>query len=319
MVGPFVSSISLAENICVRIESDHIMLTDYPDCKAGQARLSRDARWKYATRENSSGEIDVGCWRADDSLIFVEIDTKEMMVPVFGFVDAKLCAPTKTVSNGRRWDAAIENCENLDLPDTIALESCQTAMTLAESLDESDPNLVRTLVALSVRDKNTGRREILLRRSLDIYRTHFSADYVGQIATMAALGSTRSKQPDWEVGIPIYKEAIALGIKTLGSDHLEVIAITLLLGKIYLDHGKLSEAEEMLLQAFAGAELNESSPWFTANSLAATSARLLAVVYRAKGNMLEAERYVEIHRIKKLPKGQEGLPKDIFKGDSEPS
>jgi hypothetical protein len=46
---------------------------------------------------------------------------------------------------------------------------------------------------------------------------------------------------------------------------------------------------------------------------------LLGVVYRAKGSVLEAERYVEIHRIKKLPKAEEGLPNDIFKGDSEPS
>ena len=319
LVGQFVSSTILAKDECVRIDNDHFTLTDYPDCKAGLTKFRDGASWSYATRENSNGEMDVGCWRSDGSFIFVEIDAQEMMVPVFGFVDPKHCAPAESVSNGRFWDSAIEHCENLNLPDTIAIVSCQTAMKLVESLDESDPNLVRTLVGLTVRDKDTGRREILIRRSLDILRTHFSADYVSQIATMAALGSTRSKQTDWELGIPIYQEAIALGIKKLGREHLEVIAITLLLGKIYFDHRKLPEAKEMLLQAFSSTELNESSHWDTVNRLATSSAKLLADVYRAEGNVLEAERYIEIHRAKKQPKAKSDLPKTVVKGSAEPT
>ena len=316
------SNASFAESACVRIGNNYITLTDYANCRTGLIQSSHDAGWKFAIRENSGGEIDVGCWRSYDYSDLVEINGESMTVPIFGVVDAKFCLPPEPIANGRLWDAAIEHCENLDLPDANVKGSCKEAMNLAESFGESDPRFVRTLNALSVRleEADDTKREEMIRRSLAIYREHFSANYVDQVATMAALARVRAKQGDLQGGIAIYDEAIALGVKYLGTNDLTVIAEMLLFGKFYLDHGKPADAIAPLNKALTFAKQSNTSFWVLANSLAASSARLLAQAYRAEGDITEAELYMETYRkMKQSPIIRETGPKDIDRWDTEES
>jgi tetratricopeptide (TPR) repeat protein len=316
------SNASFAESACVRIGNNYITLTDYANCRAGLIQSSNDAGWKFAIRENSGGEIDVGCWRSNDYSDLVEINGESMTVPIFGVVDAKFCLPPEPVAKGRLWDAKIEHCENFDFPDATVKVICEEALKLAESFGESDPRFVRTLDALSVRLEETDntKREEMIRRSLGIYRDHFSTNYVAQVATMAALARTRAKQGDLQGGIAIYDEAIALGVKHLGTNDLTVIAEMLLFGKFYLDHGKPAEAITPLTKALTFATKSNTSFWVIANSLAASSARLLSQAYRAEGNITEAELHMELYRkMKQSPIIRETGPKDIDRWDTEES
>jgi hypothetical protein len=316
----FSSNATFAENTCVRIGNSYITLTDYANCRAGLTQSSLDTGWKFATRESSGGEMEVGCWRSDDYSDLVEINGESMTVPIFGVVDAKFCLPPEPIANGRLWDAAIEHCENLDFPDQTVIGSCEEAMKLAESFGESDPRLVRTLDALGARleEADTTKREKMILRSLEIYRKHFNSNYVAQVATIAALARIRAKQGCLQDGIAIYEEAIALGVKYLGTDDLTVIAEMLLFGKFYLDHGKPAEAIAPLNKALTLAQKSNTSSWAQANDLAASSARLLAQAYRATGKITEAESHIELYRkMKQSPFIREAGPKNIDRWDTE--
>ncbi len=322
IAGLLTSNAAFAENVCVRIGNEPITLTEVDGCKVGLSQFRRDTGWKFATRENSNGEMDIGCWRSADYSDLVEINGEIMTVPIFGVVDAKFCLPPESIAKGRLWDAAIKHCEDFDLPDATVKDSCKEAMNLADSFGESDPRFVRTLNALSVRleEVDDTKREEMIRRSLAIYRKHFSANYVDQVATMAALARVRAKQGDLQGGIAIYDEAIALGVKYLGTNDLTVIAEMLLFGKFYLDHGKPAEAITPLTKALTFAKQSNTSFWVLANSLAASSARLLAQAYRAEGNITEAEFHMETYRkMKQAPSIREAGPKDIDRWDTEES
>jgi hypothetical protein len=93
-----------------------------------------------------------------------------------------------------------------------------------------------------------------------------------------------------------------------------VVLHTLLFGKLYLDHGKLPEAKELLLKALEGAENNRTSHWIEMNAFAASCARFLADVYRAEGNTMEADHYVEVQRRHKQSptSGEREIDEDVL-------
>lgn len=310
-----LSGVSFAESSCLRTGSGNITLTDIADCNAGFASFHPEAGWKFAYVEDD--EVNVGCWRTDGVLIHVELDGKTTTGFAANVVDAKACPRPESLIRDELWESEIDECENIDLPEKTTRIACVAAMKLAESFDESDPRFVRTLDGLSFRLEDTAESEALLHRSLAINRKHFSSDYSAQMSSIVNFAYLRTKQGDWEASIPFYQEAIAIGRKHFANT-LGLVVNTMLLGKLFLDHGKPAEAKALLLEALAGAEQNNSSYWYMANHVASSCARFLADVYRAEGNLVEAERYVEIERQHlKSPRSNQRESEEVERGDAE--
>lgn len=193
-----------------------------------------------------------------------------------------------------RWETNIAECENFELPENVAELACYGALVLAERFGDSDPRLLMSIDLLSAKTNDIGESEKLLKRSLDIRQKYFPSDYQGLVSTLGGIGTLRKKQHNVDGAATAYLEAIRVGRKHLGDDHLEVIALTLLLGKMYLDVGMLPKAEEQLLVALASAEAHRVTYLATAHSFAASSARYLADIYQKQSKGVEADRYREI-------------------------
>ena len=314
----FLPGHSFAENSCIRNGSGDVILTEVADCTAGFATFHRDAGWKFAYVE--AAELNVGCWRTDGTFVHVQLDGQTTIHLASAVVSAESCPPPEARVRAGRWESAIEICEDISLLKKTARLACDAAMKLAEVFDESDPRFVRTLGGVSLQSEDPEESEALLRRSLAIYKKHFSGDFAAVMSTTAAIGYIRQRQPNWETSIPFYQEAIAVGRKHLGGENLEVIVNTLLFGKLYLDHGKLTEAKEWLLLALTGAESTKTAHWNMANNVAASCARFLADVYQAEGDLGEAERYRAIQRQHlQSPRSNEILTNEVEQRDAEES
>lgn len=313
-----LSGTSLAENSCIRTDRGNVILTDRADCTVGLASFHREAGWKFALVEDA--DVIYGCWRTDGTLIHVELEGQTVTRLASDILSINACPPPEAQVRDDLWESAIEDCENLSVPKDAGRAACDAAMKLAESSDESDPRFVRTLEGLSSRLERLVEKEMLLHRVSDIYQKHFSADYMRQVGAIAALGHLYREREDWKASIPFYREAIELGRRHLGPEHLEVVVVTMIFGKLYLDHGMLAEAKTSLLQALAGAESNQTSHWYMANHVASSCARFLADAYRAEGNVAEADRYTEMQRRhKQSPTSNERESEDVFLGYAEES
>lgn len=317
-----MSGASFAEDSCIRSGTSQIILTELANCKAGFIASQSESEWKYAIvdRGNDDDDTDLGCWRKDDVFVYVQINGETTTSLVTKMMDAKFCSPPEARLRDRRWESEIEQCEDLYSPKKTARIACNRAMKIAESFGEADPRFVRTLDGLSVQSEDNAEIEALTRRSLEIRKKHFSGDYVALVSTIASFGYLRQRQVDWEASIPFYLEAIELGNKHLGKENLTVVVNTMLFGKLYLDHGRLPEAKKWLLQALEGAENNNTSHWATASHVASSSARFLADVFRAEGDIAEADRYTEIQRkYKQYPRSRQRESDAVYIGDTEVS
>jgi hypothetical protein len=313
-----LSGHSIAENSCIRTGGSDVILTEVADCTAGFAAFHRDVGWKFAYVDDT--EVNLGCWRTDGTFVYVQLDGQTTIHLASNVVSAKFCPRPEVFVRDERWESAIEDCEDLNSPKRTARLACDVAMKLAESFDEADPRFVRALEGFSLYLEDLAEKEILLHRVLDIYKKHFSADYVMRVSAIAAFGHLHQERNAWQESIPFYQDAIALGRKHLGNENLEVVVITMLFGKLYLDHGKLTEVKELLLQALAGAENNQSSHWNMASHAASLCARFLADVYRAEGDIAEADRYAEKQRKSiQSPRSNEKVSGEVERGEAEES
>ena len=314
----FFPEASFAESSCLRTPNGNIILTDVANCTAGFASFHPEAGWKFAILENP--DFNLGCWRTDGTFIHVQLDGQTTTSVASEIVSAELCPPPEARVRAGRWESAIEICEDISLLKKTARLACDAAMKLAEVFDESDPRFVRTLGGVSLQSEDPEESEALLRRSLAIYKKHFSGDFAAVMSTTAAIGYIRQRQPNWETSIPFYQEAIAVGRKHLGGENLEVIVNMMLFGKLFLDHGKLTEAKEWLLLALTGAESTKTAHWNMANNVAASCARFLADVYQAEGDLGEAERYRAIQRQHlHSPRSNQRESEEVDQGDAEAS
>lgn len=191
------------------------------------------------------------------------------------------------------WQREIEKCEDFSLDDPVAAMACEAAVGIAEKFGESDPRLAKSLDGLSSRSQNLDEVERMTLRSLEIRRRFLASDQVGIVATMGGMGTLRIRQNRLDEAITAYREAIEYGARVLGNEHLEVMALRLILGKQLKDNRKNSEAEENFLICLAGvgAERSNSSHKSTALRLAAACARLMGEICQDEGRTQESEEY----------------------------
>ena len=287
---------ALADNQCIRAGSQEIILYDVAQesCHMNFAPADPRLHWKFAS---ATGQPS--CWRNDGSFVYVATNNGVPSIyPRNSVEDISACkkfgdqAMDKAVY--AKWESNIEECENFELPENVAELACYGALVLAERYGESDPRLLFSIDLLGARTNDIGEAEKLLKRSMDIRQKYFPSDYQGLVSTLGGIGTLRKKQHNADGAETAYLEAIRVGRKHLGDDHLEVIALTLLLGKMYLDVGMLAKAEEQLLVALASAEAHRAIYLATAHSFAASSARYLADIYQKQSKGVEADRYREL-------------------------
>lgn len=295
-----------AERQCIREDSEEIILFDHAQtyCPMESAPVDPQLQWKFAYTNGRTG-----CWRYDDSFVYVA--TTSMVPSIFpreSVEDISACKKFSEQAMDEEWDFEIEDCDNFDLPKKVNAAACRNAMKLAERYGDSDPRLLISIDRLSGTTDDVAEAEKLLKRSVDIRQKYFPSDYQGLVSTLGGIGTLRKKQHNSDGAATAYLEAIRVGRKHLGEDHLEVIALTLLLGKMYLDFDMLPKAEEQLLVALASAEAHRPTYLKTAENLAASSARLLADIYQRQSKGVEADRYREIARKHKEAAQQPDVP-----------
>lgn len=287
---------ALADNQCIRAGSQEIILYDaeQESCQIDFAPADPRLHWKFASANGQPS-----CWRDDENFVYVATNNGvPSMYPRNSIEDISACKKFGDQAMHRAvdeiWETNIEECKNFELPDNVAELACYGALTLAERFGDSDPRLLFSIDLLGAKTNDIGEAEKLLKRSMDIRQKYFPSDYQGLVSTLGGIGTLRKKQRNVEGAETAYLEAIRVGRKHLGDDHLEVIALTLLLGKMYLDVGMLPKAEEQLLVALASAESHRVTYLATAHSFAASSARYLADIYQKQSKGVEADRYREI-------------------------
>lgn len=168
-----LSGTSFAEDACIKMGNTGIILSDVDDCKVGFAAFQRHAEWKFATIDNGGDEEDfnVGCWRTDGFLVYVQFDGRTTTSLASSVVDSELCPPPEARLKNKLWESEIKQCEDFDAPKTTARLACNRAMNLAERFEESDRRLARTLEGLSLQSEYPAEAEAFLQRSLEIIRS----------------------------------------------------------------------------------------------------------------------------------------------------
>lgn len=229
-------------------------------------------------------------------------------------VTGKLCQPTAERITARDWENAIDACESLQVSQDDAIAHCERAMSLAQSFGQTDSRYLQTLLGLGGRIRTTdpGRAESLHREALAIARQDPGSNTRGVFHALIGIAYIRQKSLDWASSLPYYEQAIEFGRRRLGTSNIEVMVNMMLLGKLYLDHGKTTEAKQWLSATLEAASSKATAHWLLVNNIAANSARFLAEAHQAEGNLAEAQRYREIQqqhkaRPKNLEKESNGL------------
>jgi hypothetical protein len=283
-----------AESKCIRAGSQEIVLFDFPQkyCPMKFVPADPSLQWKFAYTNGQPG-----CWRADENFVHVATNTGvPNLYPRESVENIAACKQFSDEASDREWDYEFEGCDNLGLPEKIAVAACRNAVKLAERYGDSDPRLLISIDLLSATTDDLAEAETLLKRLLDIRQKHFPSDHLGVVSTLGGIGTLRKRQHNFNGAEAAYQEAIRVGRQLLDEDHLEVAALMLLFGKMYLDFDMLPKAEEQLLLALARAEKQRPIYLTTAHSIAASSARLLADIYQKQSKGGEADRYREIAR-----------------------
>jgi tetratricopeptide (TPR) repeat protein len=316
-VLPVIANPARADNQCIRAGSQEIILYDLAQeyCPMEFTPADPPMHWKIASDNGQPS-----CWRDDESFVYVATNSGVPNIYSRATVeDISACKKFVEHATDQLWESEIEKCENSELPEQVAELSCYGALVLAERYyGDSDPRLLIAIDHLSVRTDDMAEAEELLKRATDIRQKHFPSDYVGQIGTLSGIGALRKRQHDIDGAETAYLEAIRLGRQHLGEDALDVIGMTLLLGKVYFDLGMFPKAEEKLLAALASAERHRVIYLATVHRIAAHSARLLADIYQKQSKSVEADRYREIARKHREAASQPGSPEiDIPSGNAD--
>lgn len=306
-----------AETQCIRHGNDEIILFDdvRKYCPPQIAPVDPTLGWKKAYSDDHWG-----CWRIDEVFVYVALESRPTSIHSPGKIEPlAACKKFSDQQVEATWESMLSVCLNLDIDSMLADEYGHKALAIAERYGEADPRLLQSIDCVVARTANLVEAEVLVERANAIRQRLGLNDYEGVVSSLSSIGHIRSRQGRFDAAETAYLEAIKVGRQHLGDDHLEVAALTLLLGKMYFDLGKYPQAEEKLLLALATAEKPRPTYGITAHQIAASAARLLAGMYQAQNNGVEAVRYSEVwgkHKdaAKQSPSQEVGGPNDDFEG-----
>jgi tetratricopeptide (TPR) repeat protein len=281
-----------AETQCIRQGNEEIVLFDEERnyCPPQIGPVDPKLGWKHAY----SGDHG-GCWRADDSFVFVNMESRPASIHWFGEIEPlSACKKFNDKRDDATWEFMSEVCSDFDEDDKLASEYGRKALAMAERYGEGDPRLVQSIDCLAARTSDLAEAEKLIERSIAIRQGYGPTDFAAMVSNIGGIGNIRIKQGQFDAAEASFLEAIKLGRKHLGDDHVEVVALTVILGKMYFDLGKFQKAEGQLKLALAGATKHKGAHWVLARRLAVSSARILADAFRKQNKPDEEARYRDI-------------------------
>ena len=294
-----------AETQCIRQGNEEIILFDDARkyCPPQIGPVDPKLGWKFAFSDDRPG-----CWRADDYFVYVALEAKPSSLLLPGDIEPlSACKKFNDQQAEKTREYMSDACEDFDLDSEVAVVFCRKALAMAESYGESDPRLWRAIDILAARTDDLVESEKLIERSKAIRQKYAPSDYEALMGNLVGIARIQQRRGQFDAAGASFQEAIRLGRQHLGEDHLDVVAWTLLLGKMYFDLGKYPQAEEQLLVALAGAVRDRPIYWKMGHKIAATTARLLADICQKEGKSSDADRYREIARRHREAAQQPGL------------
>jgi tetratricopeptide (TPR) repeat protein len=152
-------------------------------------------------------------------------------------------------------------------PPTVgAAEKAEGAATVERALALND----RGNRLMSANDP--GAAELLFRQSADVFRS-LGPNYEPHLATVLAnLAQTFAARGDRGRAAEIYKQSLAMNLRSLGPKHIRTVTVTNYLGSAYLMLGDADRAEEMFTQAMTVARELYPKDMELASALAGLSA-----------------------------------------------
>ena len=167
----------------------------------------------------------------------------------------------------------------------------QALEILEKELGSEHTDVATTLTGLATIDVDQGKyaeAEPLLERSLMILSNALDPNDRYLADAIMNLAECYNSQGKYDQAEPLYKRALEIRRNKLGENHTDFAESSFGLGWLYLERGKYAKAEPLFKQALAIWEQESDQ------RDAATGLDALSSLYRAKGNVAEAERYLEL-------------------------
>ena len=167
----------------------------------------------------------------------------------------------------------------------------QALEILEKELGSEHTDVATTLTGLATIDVDQGKygeAEPLLERSLMILSNALDPNDRYLADAIMNLAEGYNAQGKYDQAGPLYERALEIRRNKLSENHPDLADSLYGLGWFYLERGRYGESEPLLKQVLAIWEQESDK------RDAATGLDSLSVLYRAKGNLAEAERYLEL-------------------------
>jgi tetratricopeptide (TPR) repeat protein len=166
----------------------------------------------------------------------------------------------------------------------------QALEILERELGSEHTDVATTLTGLATIDVDQGKyaeAEPLLERSLMILSNALDPSDRYLADAIMNLAECYNAQGKYDQAGPLYERALEIRRNKLSENHPDLAESLYALGWFYFERGKYAEAEPLFNQALAIWRQSDKRN-------AATVLDALSLLYRAKGNPAEAERYLEL-------------------------
>jgi tetratricopeptide (TPR) repeat protein len=166
----------------------------------------------------------------------------------------------------------------------------QALEILNPALGANHPEVATSLTGIATIFTDQGKyidSEPLLNQSLEILAKAYKPDDPYLADAIMNLAECYNSQGKYDQAEPLYKRALEIRRNRLGENHADFAESSYGLGWINFERGKYAAAEPLFKQALA---IWDNEP---DKRDAATALDALSLIYRATGNLAEAERYLD--------------------------